>query len=111
MRTIVLGILALTICSLSVIARPLPNDPKPAEPTEEQLSAAKEAFAKFGARYLHSSEPTAKRASQILIMPNKTTNQDLKTLPNLPFHFVLILCQSKVTRVHASNLRLFDIRR
>jgi hypothetical protein len=52
MRPIVLGILALTICSLSAIAAPLPGDPKPPEPTAEELAAAKEAYAKHGGNYV-----------------------------------------------------------
>jgi flagellar basal body-associated protein FliL len=51
MRTIVMSILALAIYSFNLMA----DEPKPAEPTEKQLEAAKEAYAKFGATY---SNPT-----------------------------------------------------
>ncbi len=58
-----------------------------AEPTEKQLAAAKEAYAKFGARY----SATKDQKEHVFTMPRTTTDTDLKGLPALPFRFVLNL--------------------
>jgi hypothetical protein len=103
MRTTVLGILALTICSSSVIAAPAPKnseplDPKPAEPTAEQLQAAKEAYGKQGAKYSCDTDPQTKQRFHQFSMPPKTTDAELKNLPDLPFHFGLDLEQARISR-------------
>src|SRR5271166_4564984 len=97
MRTIVLSILAVAISSVNLLAVPAPTDSKPAEPTEEQLAAAKEAYAKIGADCLVTADSQTKRTIPWFVMPQKTTDADLTRLPNLSFRFALSLDQTKVT--------------
>ena len=104
MRTIVISILALAIYSLNLMA----DDQKPAEPTEKQLEDAKEAYAKFGAKYKTMKTPMAKRTLRTLCkfnMPMKTTDADLKGLPDLPFSFALDLYQTQVTDAGLRELK------
>jgi hypothetical protein len=89
MRILVLSGLVLTIFSGNLVAAQAPADPKIAEPTEEQLVAAKKAYAEHGATYQAVTEPHTKRAYHVFRMPSKTTDADLKALPDLPFRFGL----------------------
>ncbi len=105
MRTIVMSILALAICSLNVMAVPAPTDPKPAEPTKEQLEAAKEAYAKFGGKYETDTNLKTKQITRRFTMPITTTDGDLKGLPDLPFSFGLYLNSTKVTDAGLKELK------
>jgi hypothetical protein len=71
--------------------------PKTAQPTTEQLAAAKEAFAKFEARYVPDKDPETKDVLHLFIMPDKTSDMNLKGLPDLPFGFALILHNTGIT--------------
>ncbi len=103
MRTIVPSVLALAICSVNLMAAP--DDPKPAEPTAEQLAAAKKAYAKFGAEYDAYANPQTKQTNHIFRMPKKTTDADLKGLPDLPFRFVLDLTFTEVGDASIKELK------
>ncbi len=91
MRSIATGLLILTACASGLLAA------EPADPTAEELSAAKEVYAKHGAQYeaLINLEP--KRTTHTMFMPNETTDADLKDLPELPFRFGLSLNRTEVT--------------
>ncbi|MCE9531556.1 MAG: hypothetical protein K8T89_10610 [Planctomycetes bacterium] len=97
MRTIILSILALAIFPLILQARPAPKFPNQIEPTVEQLAAAKEAFAKLGAKYECVNAEGVEQSFHVFYMPKKTIDADLKKLPDLPFNFVLSLTGTKVT--------------
>jgi hypothetical protein len=82
MRTIIMSILALAICSLNLLAAPA--DPKPAEPTDDQLAAAKEAYAKLGATHQltpFGGDPQTNQRLHLFSMPATTTDADLKACP------------------------------
>jgi hypothetical protein len=92
MRIIVLCGLLLAVFSVNLVAGSAPADPKPIpEPTPEQLTAAKEAYAKFGAEHDYIAK------IHLFLMPQGTTDADLKGLPDLPFQFGLDLICPKVT--------------
>jgi internalin A len=105
MRTIVLIGLLLAILSVNLIAAPLPRNLKPIpEPTAEQLIAAKEAYAKHGAKY-DTSILCMKDGDHVFLMPFETTDADLKGLPNLPFRFGLSLYCTQVTDAGLKELK------
>jgi RNA polymerase sigma factor (sigma-70 family) len=87
---------------------PAPSDsrPKPA-PTNQQLAAAKDAYAKLGATYEYWTDPRTRTALpvQMFHMPNTTADEDLKVLPDLPFRFALDLGQTKVTDAGVAELQ------
>ncbi len=93
MRTIVLSLLALAIYSVNLIAVPLPSDARPGAPTADELVAAKKVYAKFGGTY----RDRRIMETDVFVMPVRTTDADLKGLPNLPFRFALELNHTKVT--------------
>jgi hypothetical protein len=106
MRTIVMYCLVLTICSLNLLAESVSADPKPANPTKEQLDAAKDAYAKFGAKYECIEVPITKVSSHVFTLSAKTTDADLKGgLPALPFRFALHLPNTKVTDAGLKELK------
>ena len=70
---------------MSLVAARLPSDLNPAEPTDQQLAAAKMAHAKFGAAYQALPDPKTNQTFHEFIMPYKTTDADLIGLPDLPF--------------------------
>jgi RNA polymerase sigma factor (sigma-70 family) len=95
---------ALPNCRIpNIFAAQAPADPKPAERkppaegTEEQLVAAKEAYAKFGAEYQISLNPQTRHVLHGFSLPPNTTDADLKGLPDLPFRFALSLIGAQVT--------------
>src|SRR5262249_505232 len=104
MRYRLLAIFALSIFSMNLLAVPAPADPKPAEPTEEQLAAAKEAYARFGATYELFTGPKAK-TKHVFRLPPMKTDADLKGLPDLPFAFSLSLARTKVTDAGLKELK------
>lgn len=98
----VCGALALT-SGIGLVAEPITvkkePDPKLLEATEEQLAAAKEEFAKHGARYIASMDPAMKElflTTHVFSM-RFATDADLKGLPDLPFYFALSINGSNVT--------------
>jgi Leucine-rich repeat (LRR) protein len=75
------------------------------EPTEEQLAKAKMEYARHGARYfLHTDEET-KRSIPMFAMVRSKTDADLIGLPDLPFHFRLLLTCSKVTDIGMKEVK------
>ena len=79
---------------------------KPAvEPTAEQLEAARKAFAARGAKYSTFLHPLTKKAMHVFSMPPKTTDADLKGLPNPRFSFGLRFFYPKVTDAGLPHLR------
>ncbi len=82
MRTILPSLVALAVIATNLTAERAPD-----EPSVEQLAAADKAYARFG----------AKRWGRSFFMPEKTTDADLKGLPNLPFRFDLNLSATKMT--------------
>ncbi len=105
MRSIVMSILALAICSLNLLPAPAATDLKPAEPSEKQLEAAKEAYAKFGAKYAADTNPKTEQTVHLFRMPKTTTDADLKGLPDLPFSFGLGLISTQVTDAGLKELK------
>jgi hypothetical protein len=98
MRTIVLTILALANCSVNIVAAQVPADPKPVEPTAEQLAAAKKAYGKHGVTCTSIVDPEMKSPRcYYSYLLNKTKDADLKGLPDLPFQFALDLGYTDVT--------------
>jgi internalin A len=101
---------AIFVAMLAAMTCPEPNgriaaqenkeaEPKLLEPTDEQLAAAKEAYAKHGATYSFMKHSAAKKVvltTHLFDMP-RATDADLKGLPDLPFYFALNLSGSKVT--------------
>jgi internalin A len=69
----------------------------PFEPISEQMVIAKEAFAKIGASYLVDTDPWSRRITHYFSLPRRTTDADLKNVPNLPFRFGLDLEGTRVT--------------
>lgn len=83
-------------------------EPKPTEPTGEQLAAAKEAYAKHGAIYEASTDPAMKKeflTTHVFHFTGKTADVDLKDLPDLPFYFALSFHSPEVTDAGAKALR------
>jgi hypothetical protein len=105
MRTIVMSILALAIYFVNLMAAPAPTDPKPVQPTAKQLADAKEAYAKFGAKYGTTKNPKTEQTFHSFFMPNTTTDADLKGLPDPPFSFGLDLISTKVTDAGLKELK------
>jgi hypothetical protein len=101
MRTIVMSILAVAIYSLNLMA----VDPKPVQPTKEQLEAAKQAYAKFGAQYEPYTNQKTKQTFHSFTMPMTTTDAALKGLPDLPFSFGLVLRSRQVTDAGLKELK------
>ena len=66
-------------------------------PTDEQVKEAKEAFAKVGATYGKTIDPRTKITEHLFRLRFRTSNADLKKLPNPPFAFALDLRVSDVT--------------
>ncbi len=98
MRTIVICGLALAIYSVNIVAgRPPLPDPKATQPNAEQLTAAKDAYAKLGAKYERLDVEGIEPPFHLFRMPETTTDADLKRLPDLPFHFLLSLGGTKIT--------------
>ncbi len=111
MRPIVLGILALAVFSLNLMAVPLPSDLKPIpEPTAEQLAAAKEAYETFGADYEFQIDTVTKQTFHVFKMPSETIDEDLKGLPKLPFGFGLSFMITKVTDARLKELNELNVR-
>ena len=100
-----MSILALAIYSLNLMAVQGADDPKPVQPTKEQLEDAKEAYAKFGAKYEVTTELKTKQTSHRFVMPTSTTDAELKGLPDLPFSFGLNLSVSQVTDAGLKELK------
>jgi hypothetical protein len=84
--------LALIVVSSAL----LQAEPKPGEPSAEQLAAAKEAYAKHGAEYRAVSDPQTKRTTHTFHLPIPTTDEDLAEMPDLPFPFELYLANTEV---------------
>src|SRR5580704_16778263 len=78
---------------------------KPPEPTTEQLAAAKEACAKFGAAFYPVSDSRKKQTNHYCRLPSTTTNADLKGLPDLPFNFTLNLNGTQVNDAGLPELK------
>ena len=78
----------LAIFTMNLMAVPAPADSKPAEPSAEQLAAAKEAYAKFGGQYGAVANPKTNQTIHLFRMRDTTTDADLKGLPDLPFPFL-----------------------
>jgi RNA polymerase sigma factor (sigma-70 family) len=80
-----------------------PATETPALPTPEQLENAKQAFARLGATYLPMSNPKNmanplnQQGIHVFTMPGRTTDDDLKKLPHVPFPFGLNLKYTQVT--------------
>jgi len=82
-------------------------EPPPFEPIPEQLVIADKAFARLGATHsLHTDNWTGK-TTRLYKMPRKTTDADLKNVPNLPFRFGLDLECTPVTDAGLKQLREF----
>jgi hypothetical protein len=75
---------------------------KPPAPAE-QLEAAKEAYAEFGAEYDNDSPAT--QGIPCFKLPPSTTDANLKGLPNLPFRFGLNLHGTHVTDAGLKELK------
>ena len=90
---------------MNLIAAPAPKTTEPPEPTNEQLAAAKNEYAKFGATYEPFTNQKTKQTFHHFIMPPKTTDADLKGLPNLPFSFGLNLQDTQVTDAGLKELK------
>jgi hypothetical protein len=84
---------------------PLRAQDMPSEPTAEQLTQAKDAFAKLGAEYQAFTHPKTKRTGHAFTMPSTTQDADLKNVPDLPFGFQLYLGLTKVTDAGLGNIR------
>src|SRR5262245_8907947 len=67
----------------------------PAQPTQEELEAAKKAFRKLGGRFVKL--PFDKQTIHCFLLPGKTKDEDLKNVPDVSFSFGLSLANSKVT--------------
>jgi internalin A len=105
MRTLILANLAIVVCSSCLMAGSAFADQKSVTPTQEQLDAAIEAFGKHGGMLATGTDPQTKRTTRIFNLPSKTTDADLKGLPNLPFLFGLDLPDTKVTDAGIKELK------
>ena len=89
MRSIAVCGLVFAVLPLHLLAVPAPQTRPPVEPTQEQLDAAIEAYAEFGAEYDHVYLPGSGRRTDAFKMPPETGNAQLVGLPDLPFPFGL----------------------
>jgi hypothetical protein len=83
-------------------------EPKPSEPTAEQILAAKEVYAKFGAIGVPVTDPTdprTKSAKYIFVMRPMTGDDELKGMVDLPFGFALSLAESAVSDAGLKHLK------
>lgn len=106
MRRIVLSGFLVSVLSVNLVAEPA--EPKPAEPTKEQLDDAKKAFAKIGAAHEIIADPYTKQTVHrfVFVMANKPTDADLKELPNPPFQFSLVFVDNqKITDAGLKELK------
>ncbi len=92
----------IKILGLSIgVRQGIYDDLKPPEPTDQRVAAAKEAYAKHGAEYAEGSQ----KGQHTFTMPEKTTDADLKGLPDLPFRFDLSLGNTMVTDAGLKEIR------
>lgn len=78
------------------------------EPIPERLKEVREAFARLGAFEPPYYGPSKSPKIPIFDMPRKTTDADLKTLPNVPFPFGLGLLSTLVTDAGLKELTNFN---
>ena len=98
-----LGRLSLVFLLTLVSAAVVSGEEK--EPTPEQLKKAKDDFAKIGATYREETDSHTKQVTHLFVMPEKTTDADLKKLPNPPFSFALSLNGTQVTDAGLKELK------
>ncbi len=89
---------------LRVAAIPAPADAEAREPNDQELSAAKELYANFGATYRAIKTPDEADSFHCFCMAIDATDNDLKGAPDLPFRFGLGLSEN-ITDLGLRNLK------
>ena len=85
----------MLVFSSAALSAPRPKtDDTGREPTKAELEAAKEEFAKWGAKYVYwQPSPTLSKARHCFVFGSRTTLDTLKHLPEVPFAHLIDLSQ------------------
>ncbi len=86
-------------------AEKLPEKDAEPEPTEEQLTRAKTEYAKHGARYSVYTDEERKQTIPTFALLRSKADADIIGLPDLPFHFRLLLTCSEVTDIGMKEVK------
>src|SRR6476646_73307 len=95
----------LGVCSLK-LGDAAADEPKPSEPTKEQLAAAKKGFERIGGRYFYGIAWTTDNIRHCFSL-GLAEDEDLKKLPQVPFSFELLLDRTFVTDAGLKELKQF----
>src|SRR3954466_13646134 len=97
-----LRLACLTVGLFLSASRLSAQTPKQIEPTDEQLHAAKKAIESIGG--VLEKQEVGQQVVYVIRLGMKTTDQDLKRLPKIPFPFGLELALTQVTNAGLKEL-------
>src|ERR1700728_552005 len=105
MKKIVASVIILSLISLifflvmyfSSLDRAVPKETKKIRPSAFQLAEAKANYEKLNASYLNCFDERTKETEHVFALRESITDADLKNLPDLPFHFCLVIHSEHVT--------------